>query len=350
MPATISHAVASRRQPVDDGRVAAAEIDALGTRVRIVVWPAEALEAATQAVTGELHRLDMQASRFREDSEISRLHARGGGLFLISEGLAEVIGVALAAARFTDGLVDPTVGQALVALGYDRDFAAIAEDEPIDFATARPAPGHRTVALEGRLLHLPAGVLLDVGATAKGLGSDRAGRAALAACRGQGGVLVSLGGDIAVAGEPPVGGWPIIVSDSQTGRDATAQDATAQIVRLGAGALASSSTGIRQWKRSGQMVHHIVDPRTGLSAKGPWHSATVAAATCAEANAASTAAIVGGEDGALWLQSTGLPARLVASDGTVRRFGSWPEVDGGMVKVPARRMIGPVPTSFRSAS
>jgi thiamine biosynthesis lipoprotein len=345
MPATISHAAVARRQPADDERVAAAEIDALGTRVRIVVWPAEALEAATQAVTGELHHLDMQASRFREDSEISRLHARGGGLFLISDGLAEVIGVALAAARFTDGLVDPTVGQALVALGYDRDFAAMAEDEPIDFATARPAPGHHTVALEGRLLHLPAGVLLDVGATAKGLGSDRAGRAALAACRGQGGVLVSLGGDIAVAGEPPVGGWPIIVSDSQTGRDATAQ-----IVRLGAGALASSSTGIRQWKRSGQMVHHIVDPRTGLPAKGPWHSATVAAATCAEANAASTAAIVGGEDGALWLQSTGLPARLVASDGTVRRFGSWPEVDGGMVKVPARRMIGPVPTLFRSAS
>jgi len=344
MTDTVGHAAVSRRRPVGNDQVAAAEIDALGTRVRIVVWPADRLKAATQAVTGELHRLDMQASRFREDSEISRLHARGGGLFLISDGLAEVIGVALAAARFTDGLVDPTVGEALVALGYDRDFVAMSQDEPIDFAAARPAPGHQTVSLEGRLLHLPASVLLDVGATAKGLGSDRAAIAAFAACGDPGGVLVSLGGDIAVAGEPPIGGWPIAVSDSESGLDPTSQT-----VRLGSGALATSSTGMRQWKRAGQTVHHIVDPRTGLPAKGPWRTATVAAATCAEANAASTAAIVGGDGGASWLQTTGLPARLVAADGTVHRFSSWPEEQGGMITVPGRRMSRPLSALFRSA-
>ena len=183
MPAFDSQAAVFGGHPVRDDRVAAAEIDAIGTRVRIVVWPADRLEEATEAVSAELHRLDMQASRFREDSEISRLHARGGGLFYISDGLAEVLAVALAAARFTEGLVDPTVGQALVALGYDRDFAEISEDSPIDVHATQPAPGYQAVSLRGRLLDLPAGVLLDVGATAKGLGSDRVAAARVSRVR-----------------------------------------------------------------------------------------------------------------------------------------------------------------------
>jgi len=314
---------------------AAAELDALGTRVRVAVWPAGRLEAACAAVGAELRRLDLEASRFREDSEIARLHARGGGLFLISEGLAEAIGVALVAARWTEGLVDPTIGNSLVELGYDRDFAAMLVDGS-GSAEPGPAPGFGSIQLEGRLLRMPLGVLLDLGATAKGLGADRAALAALAACGRPGGVLVSLGGDIAVAGEPPLGGWPLLVTESSGAGEAS----PSQIVRLPAGAIATSSVTVRQWRRDGRALHHIIDPRTGLPAEGPWRTATVAAASCSEANAASTAALVSGGDAVAWLESSGLPARLVASNGAVEYVGAWPQSDGGLVEVPGRCIAG----------
>lgn len=256
-------------------------------------------------------------------------------MFLVSEGLAEVVAVALAAARFTDGLVDPTVGQALVALGYDRDFASLGEREGPDAEPTGPAPGFEGVSLEGRILRLAAGVLLDLGATAKGLGADRAALAALAACEQPGGVLVSLGGDLAVAGEPPVGGWAVRVSEStETG------SSPSQVIRLAGGGLATSTTTMRRWRHAGGVAHHIVDPRTGRPADGPWRTATVAAATCAEANAASTAALIAGAGAVGWLESVGLPACLVALDGSTHLLGSWPEGDGCLLEVPAPRMAG----------
>ena len=190
-----------------DDTVAVAERAALGTDARVAVWPPEHLGVALAAVDGVLGALDRQASRFRQDSEISWIHRSGGGLFMLSDGLAEAISVALEAARWTGGLADPTVGGALISLGYDRDFAAIDPEggEPLDVPA--PAPGWQTVRLEGPVLHLPAGVRLDLGATAKGLGSDRAVRAAMAANGQAGGLLVSLGGDLAVAGQPPRDGW-----------------------------------------------------------------------------------------------------------------------------------------------
>jgi len=314
-----------------DSGVAVAEREALGTTARVALWPPEQLDAALLAVDVQIERLDRQASRFREDSELSRVQRGTPGIFLVSEGLAEAIGVALWAARWTDGLVDPTVGAALLALGYDRDFAAI---EPLGArAPLSPAevPGPAGVRLEGRLLHLGAGVRLDLGATAKGLGSDRAAKAAFLGTARAGGVLVSLGGDITVAGEPPRGGWPVLVADDH--RD-TAGPGT-QVVRLAAGAIATSSILCRRWERAGRLLHHIVDPRTGLPAEGPWRTASVAAASCAEANAASTAAIVAGIGAEEWLATTALPARLVGHDGGVRLLGGWPEEDGGQIRLGA---------------
>ena len=82
------------------------------------------------------------------------------------------------------------------------------------------------------------------------------------------------------------------------------------------------------------MLHHIVDPRTGSPADGPWRTVSVAAMTCADANAAATAAIVAGDRAVGWLASTGLPARLVSHGGEIRYLGGWPERDGGRVEVP----------------
>jgi thiamine biosynthesis lipoprotein len=237
--------------------------------------------------------------------------------------------------------VDPTVGSSLVALGYDRDFATLSNSEDLSLGPEpQPAPGWGSVRLEGRFLHLPPDVQLDLGATAKALGSDRAVRAALGRARSGAGVLVSLGGDIAVAGEPPLDGWPVLVADDD---DAAAAGSRNQVVRLERGALATSSVSTRRWRQGGHSRHHIVDPAVGLPAAGPWRSASVAAWSCAEANAASTAALVAGPAAEAWLGSTALPARLVAHNGAVRLFGGWPEDDGGLIEL-LGSLRGPVST------
>jgi thiamine biosynthesis lipoprotein ApbE len=334
--------------------LAAADRDALGTTARLVAWPAENLPRLLAAVDGELADLDAQASRFRADSEISAVHAAGAGSYRISDGLAEAVGIALAAAAWTGGLSDPTVGSALVGIGYDRDFAAIKPSTAGTTPAVGPVAGWRAVRLNENELTVPAGVVLDLGATAKALGADRAAAAAYAAA-GIGGVLVSLGGDVAVAGSPPAGGWPVLVADehrqvrearnlgrrSRTAPRAertapltpppTADPAVAQQIRLARGGLATSSVTCRQWLRAGHLMHHIIDPRTGLPASGPWRTVSVAAASCAEANAASTAAIVAGEDAVGWLTAAGLPARLVGHDGRITCTDGWPEVDDGLV-------------------
>ncbi|MFI5066080.1 MAG: FAD:protein FMN transferase [Streptosporangiales bacterium] len=327
----LAEAPAWQRIQTGDQAVAVVERTALGTTARLAVWPPEHAGLAAVAADQVLAALDMQASRFRTDSEISWVHRSDGGLFMLSDGLAEAVRVALEAARWTGGLTDPTVGDALIALGYDRDFAAIGahRDEPLPAAV--PAPGWQQVRLDGALLRLPPGVRLDLGATAKGLGSDRAARAVMAAAGQAGGVLVSLGGDIATAGTAPRDGWPIVAAD----RPDEPGNSPAQPVRLPGGAVATSSITCRQWRRAGRVLHHIVDPRTGLPAAGPWQTVSVAAATCADANAAATAAIVAGEQAPEWLGAAGLPARLVSHRGQVRCAGGWPGEDGGRIQAPS---------------
>ena len=327
----LAGAAAWRQITTGDDAIAVAERQALGTSARVAVWPLEHAGRACAAVDDVLAALDRQASRFRQDSELCWLHRAGGGLFMLSDGLAEAVGVALAAARWTGGRADPTVGDALVSLGYDRDFAAIDQLRRDLPGAPVPAPGWRLVELDGPVLRLPAGVRLDLGATAKALGSDRAVRAAMSASGQAGGALVSLGGDIAVAGTPPRDGWPVTVADSPD----PAASPRAQLVRLPRGAVATSSVTCRRWRRAGHTLHHIVDPRTGLPADGPWRTVSAVAATCADANAATTAAIVAGHEAEGWLAAAGLPARLVASDGAVRYLGGWPAEDGATLPVPA---------------
>lgn len=337
------------RVSVGSRAVAVADRDALGTTARLVVWPADSLTGVLAVVDDELASLDEQASRFRDDSEISVLHAAGAGSYRISDGLADAIRTALAAAAWTAGRCDPTVGGALIRIGYDRDFAAIeANDAPLS-QDSGAAADWQAIRLRGNELTMPAGVLVDLGATAKGLGADRAAAAAYASA-GDGGVLVSLGGDLAVAGRPPAGGWPVLIADEHRqvrgarnlARRAagdgqpggTADPAIAQQVRLSRGGLATSSSTCRRWVRAGRVMHHIVDPGTGMPAAGPWRTVTVAAASCAEANAAATAAIVAGEAAPGWLADHGLPARLITHDGQITRTGGWPEAEDGHVSPP----------------
>ena len=306
------------------GGIGVAERRAIGTDVRVVVAEASALAAAQGAVDTVLDRLDQVASRFRPDSELVRLNelAVGGGTFLLSPELREQVAAALAGARWSGGLLDPTVGAALCASGYDRDLAAIPPDDPRPTAPARPAPGWRAVRLSGALLEVEPGILLDLGSTAKALGADRA--AELAATRCGGPVLVSFGGDLAVA---PSGAaaWPVLVEEAA----GTVPPAGTQAVTVVEGGLATSSTTRRRWQRGGTLQHHLIDPATGAPARGPYRTVSVAAPSCLEANIAATAALVAGDRAVDLLVRSGLPARLVDDTGGTRLLGGGPAGGGG---------------------
>jgi len=311
-----------------DGQVS---FPALGTTAAVAVTEAASLEHARAAVEDVIGAFDRACSRFRDDSELSAVNAAAGTAVPSSPLLLDAVEAALRAARLTDGDVDPTVGEALVALGYDRDFEAIgpaaATVAPLRVAAV---PGWRTVQVDRRAatVRVPAGVRLDLGATAKALASDRAADAAAAAAGC--GVLVSLGGDIALAGQAPPQGWRVRVTDDHRAETS----APGQWISLRTGGLATSSTTVRRWQTSAGDVHHLVDPATGGSAGGVWRTVSVTAATCLDANIASTASIVRGERAVAWLRSIGLPSRLVAIDGTVVHIAGWPQQDDDLPSRP----------------
>ena len=295
---------------------------ALGTSVHVLSTHDDGLEAATTAVRDVLEDVDEAYSRFRADSELTRLNANAGRTIRISPLLATAIDAALRAARLTDGAVDPTIGRAIRVAGYDDDFSRIAaEGGPVNLHAWR-VPGWQGIRLDRRLrtVWLPHGVELDLGSTGKALAADLAATAALAAVGG-GGVLVSLGGDIAIAGEPPPGGWRILVAEDSRVKP----DGDGDVICVPSGGVATSSTTVRRWSRGGAVLHHIIDPQTSLPTSGPFRTVTVVAATCLDANIASTAAIVRGESAIDWLTSCGLPARLVENDGTIHYIGPWPD-------------------------
>jgi thiamine biosynthesis lipoprotein len=299
-----------------------AALRSLGTSAVVVVAEPGALPAARRELLRELDAIDLACSRFRPDSELVALNAAAGSAVRVSPLLFEAVEVALRVARMTGGLVDPTVGRALRLSGYDRTFELVRSR---DGETFRPrfelVRGWRTVELERtrRLVRVPRGVELDLGATAKALAADRA---ALAASRAAGtGVLISLGGDVAVAGPAPAAGWPVKIAEDH----AALLDAPGPTASVRSGGLATSGTAVRRWRAGGAELHHIVDPRTGRPAETPWTAVTVAAASCVDANAASTAAVVLGDAAPEWLAERHLPARLQGEDGTVVCAGGWPE-------------------------
>ncbi len=282
--------------------------------VRLAVDDARILSPAAADLTTLLATVDSVASRFRPDSALSIANSRAGRPTPIPRLLVDLVGAALDAAAQTDGLVDPTVGLALNRIGYDRDIAAVAPDG-LSVSFLAPVLGWRHVRLhrEAGLLTVPVGTALDLGATAKAYVADHAAHAL--ASRYGAAVMVELGGDLAVAGHRPTG-WCINVAERESD--------DGQLILLRHGGLTTSSTTVRRWRRGGSEINHIVDPRTGAPADGPWRSVSVAAPCALAANVASTAAIIRG-DGALdWLEARGLAARLVAVDGSLRTTADWP--------------------------
>ncbi|SRR5579884_2927494 len=295
-------------------------LEAFGTLAVVAVSDCTRLDAAAEAVVQVVDEFDLACSRFRADSELSMLNASAsaGSPVRVGPVLLEAVSAALRAARLTDGDVDPTVGEALISLGYDRDFEEIPSVVP-----GRPLaaiPGWRAVSVDrdAGTVRLARGVSLDLGATAKALAADRAAAAAheAAGC----GVLVSFGGDLALVGPAPEAGWRVRVTDDHR----AGVTAPGQWISLHDGGLATSSVAVRRWRTETGVAHHLIDPTTGGSVDSAWRTVSVCAASCLDANIASTAAIIRGSRAVGWLEGLGLPSRLVGADGTVCHLAGWP--------------------------
>lgn len=282
--------------------------------VRLVIEKDQHLDAASAELAMILDRVDRAASRFRADSSLSHANARSGRPVPIPRILVDLVRAALTAAKRSDGTVDPTVGANVIACGYDRDITNVAATGPAVVPGAVPV-GWRRVRLDrsAGLLSVPAGALLDLGATAKAYTADYAARTLFK--RFDSAVLIEVGGDLAVAGDKS-DGWAIRVAE--------AEGSTGQTVVLHGGGMATSTTTVRTWVRGGARQHHIIDPATGQPARGCWRTVSVAASSALEANTASTAAIVLGDQAESWLAARDLPARLIHRDGHVQTTAGWP--------------------------
>jgi thiamine biosynthesis lipoprotein len=295
---------------------------ALGSTALVATARAAELPVARAQLVRALRALDLACSRFRVDSELAAVNVAAGEPVAASPLFRGTVKAALEVARTTGGLVDPTVGRALRCAGYDRTFTRVLlRDGALVWPSFERAGRWPEIELddEAGTVRVPAGVELDLGATATAFAADTiAGLAAgITGC----GVLVSIGGDISVAGEAPAGGWVVGIDDDH----ATPVDQVATRVSLAAGGLASSGTRVRRWNTAAGELHHILDPRTGAPAAGPWTTVSVAAESCLDANAASTAAIVLGDAAPVWLADRRLPSRLARMDGRVLAVAGWPE-------------------------
>jgi thiamine biosynthesis lipoprotein len=297
---------------------------ALGTTAALLVDPDDALDHARALLETEIDAIDRACSRFREDSELSRLNASGPHWMAASSLFIEALDVALRGARVTRGLVDPTVGSALRVLGYDRDFARVEREGPPLLVSVRRVAGWKTIEIDRArsAVRIPRGVELDFGATAKALCVDRAARAIGEATGAS--ALVGLGGDVAVGGPPPLDGWDVLIADDH----AAQPDAVDERIVVASGGVATSGTSARRWSRGDWVLHHVLDPATGLPAREYWRTVSVSAASCVDANIASTAALVMGDGALRWLGARRLPARLVTVDGAVAYVGGWPAPTG----------------------
>jgi thiamine biosynthesis lipoprotein len=296
---------------------------------------------ARAVVEAELAAVDLACSRFRADSELERLNASAGRFVPVSCLLLEALEVALRGAWLTDGAVDPTLGEAIVLAGYSRDFSELERPRKEQAAPRRTelaarggcrpiigprrASGWKLIELDhdSPRVRIPAGIRLDLGATAKALAADRA--AAAVEAKTGAGVLVSLGGDIATAGPAYAEGWDIHGTDDH--RDGAS--APGQTITITGGGLATSSTSVRRWLHDGRVMHHILDPATGEPVDPVWRTVSVAASSCVDANIASTAALVQGSSALAWLSELNLPARLVTLTGEVQIVAGWPEEQRG---------------------
>ena len=249
------------------------------------------------AIVRLFEQRDATFSRFRQRSELVRVNANAGPIIRVSPVFAAAVAAALDAARATGGLVDPTLGAAIEAAGYDADFLELIPDpRPVELARRSD---WRQIHVGDGLLIRPPGTMLDLNGVVKAMTVDEA--AALLTEDG----FVSAGGDIAT------NGFPVGVALPGGGA-----------VTLESGGIATSGSTTRRWLRGGRVQHHLIDPRTGIPSTSPWTYVTAVGRDCLSADVAAKAGFLLGEDGPGWLEDRGVAARFVA-DGAVVENSCW---------------------------
>ena len=283
--------------------------------VRLTVDDPAVLGAACGELKVLMDRVDKAASRFRPDSELSVVNTRAGALVPVSRLLVDLVDVSLVAAQMSGGAVDPTVGPAVIAAGYDADIEAVRRRFPQPAVDPQPVAGWQEVRLNRTLalLGVPKDCALDLGATAKAWTADRA--ANVISKRYGCAVLVEIGGDLRAAGAPAK---PWVVTVAERAGD------QGVLVTLAHGGLTTSTRTVRRWQTPTGYGHHVIDPRTGRPADGLYRTASVWAPTAVRANTFSTALIATGEAAVGRLKLAGHPARLIADDGQVTELSGWP--------------------------
>lgn len=295
------------------------ELRALGTYVHLQTEGDP--DRAQRLAVGLLDDVDLACSRFRSDSDLSRLNRAAGAWTPVSPTLVSALEVAVAVAAATNGLVDPCLGRTLVELGYDTDFGRLRTTGRSPVAVPAVPGAWQQIELDhAGAARIPAGVSLDLGASAKAWASDLIATTLVAELGAP--VLVSLGGDLRVAAPPGERrSWLVTITEHPGG---LGESVAPETVTLDDGGLATSSTQVRRWHAGAVAQHHLIDPRTGRPTDGPWRTVTATGPSCTAANAASTAALVLGAQAPAWLGEHQVDARLIGTDGRVHHCGAWP--------------------------
>lgn len=270
---------------------------AMGSTISLYAQDTDRAPVALTAVRSVFEQEERRFSRFRGDSELTRVNEAAGRWTQVTPGFEALVTEALRQAEATEGRFDPAVLDAIVAAGYDRDFDEVIAGARGALHPTRPCGRWREIELREGAIRLPEGVGLDLGGIAKGWTADLAAEEAVSA--GLPWALVSAGGDLRIAGDAPV--LDLLVEDpyERGGELAT--------LRLASGGLATSTTVRRAW---GDGLHHVIDPMTGAPADAPLVQATVWAPTCAEAEVLATWALLAGPE-----EAASVPGAFLTPEG-----------------------------------
>ena len=283
---------------------------------------------ALDVAVDRLDQLDRRWSRFRPDSDLSRINRGRGRPVAVSPDAITLVRWCVEAWRRTGGLFDPTTVEALERLGYDCDFDRLDQAHLADRAVLRacarspqplPSPGCARVEVDavGGTVRVPAGTRLDSGGIGKGLAADLVTAAMLSA--GAVGACANLAGDVRARGRGPA---------ESDGRWAIGVETTGEVVQLpdGGGAVATSSSLVRRW---GPQLHHLVDPASGRSATSDVVEVTVLAREGAWADAVTKVALVPArhEVAVQALDRLDVAALLVLADGSLVPTDGWAALD-----------------------
>jgi thiamine biosynthesis lipoprotein len=292
------------------------EFHAMGSRI-VAVVDAEEAPPELEALASRFEDWEQSLSRFRNDSELCELNRRAGLPVAVSGVLWDVFDAARKADRYTGGLVNALIMDALLRAGYDRSFDQMDLEaaRPDIAADASPVPSLESIITdaETRTICLPEGAQLDLGGIAKGWAAHHA----MLQLSPYGPALVGAGGDIAVSGPRSDGEpWEIAVDDPFR------QGEYIESLFIERGGIATSGRDYRRWRRAGTAQHHIIDPRTAGPADTDVLTATVIAPDAMLAEAYAKAMVIMGSEAALaWLDlDDSLAGLLVLEDG--RRLDS----------------------------